>query len=91
MKLDNMAPKYGNIDNTKDLGKLIRSFRKKDKINLEKVCGLSNTSMRFLSELERGKQTAEIGKIFEVLKTIGLEVYIFPRGYTLTDKDMKCL
>ena len=89
MSKENTEIKYGNIDNTSDLGKLIRGFRKKDKINLAQVSGLSNSSMRFLSELERGKETAQIGKVLQVLKTLGLELYVFPRGHKLSDKDIK--
>ncbi len=38
---------------------------------------------RFLSEFERGKETAEIDKVLKVLRTLGLEVVIKPRGATL--------
>ena len=43
-------------------------------------CGLGNLSTRFLSEFERGKETAEIGKVLKALRTLGLEVIIQPRG-----------
>jgi HTH-type transcriptional regulator/antitoxin HipB len=33
-----------------------------------------------LSEFERGKETAEIGKVLKALRTLGLEVIIQPRG-----------
>jgi hypothetical protein len=36
--------------------------------------------MRFLSEFERGKETAEIGKVLKALRTLGLEVIIQPRS-----------
>jgi hypothetical protein len=35
---------------------------------------------KFLSQLENGKETAELGKVLQVLKAMGLEVYIFPRA-----------
>lgn len=35
--------------------------------------------MRFLSELERGKETAEIGKAVHALQLLGLEVIVVPR------------
>lgn len=37
-------------------------------------------SIRFLSEFERGKEAAEIGKVLKTLRTLGLEVIIQPRG-----------
>lgn len=47
---------------------------------LETVSGLGNLSTRFLSEFERGKETAEVGKVLKAQRTLGLEVIIQPRG-----------
>lgn len=74
---------FGQIHSTRELGKLIRLFRKEQNLTLEKVSGLTNVSMRFLSELERGKETAELGKTLATLNKLGLEIYILPRGSTL--------
>jgi len=71
---------FGRIKTTRELGAAIRVFRKSHNLTLEKVSGLSNLSMRFLSELERGKETAEIGKALTVLNNLGLEIIIQPRG-----------
>ena len=70
---------YGVVRNAEELGKLTRAHRKKRAITLETVSGLSNLGKRFLSEFERGKETAEIGKVLKALKTLGLEVVIQPR------------
>ena len=71
---------FSQIKSTRDLGSLIRRFRKQRHLTLEKVSGLTNTSTRFLSELERGKETAEIGKVISTLNKLGLEIIIQPRG-----------
>lgn len=68
------------IKDPKELGEVIRAFRKGQKLTLEKVSGLTNVGMRFLSELERGKETTELGKALSTLYKLGLEVYIAPRG-----------
>jgi len=68
------------IVTTKELGKLIRLTRKDQHLTLEKVSIISNLSMRFLSELERGKETAELGKVLKTLSQLGLEIIIQPRG-----------
>lgn len=70
------------IKTASELGKTIKAFRKNQNLTLEKVSGLSNLGMRFLSELERGKETAELGKVLDVLNKLGLEVIIQPRGKT---------
>lgn len=71
---------YGRIRTTEDLGQLVRTHRKGKKLTLETVCGLGNLSTRFLSEFERGKETAEIGKVLKALRTLGLDVIVQPRG-----------
>jgi hypothetical protein len=70
---------YGVVRNAKDLGRLTRAHRKSRAISLETVGGLGNLGKRFLSEFERGKETAEIGKVLKALNTLGLEVTIQPR------------
>lgn len=76
--------RYGVVRSAEELGKMARSHRKNRDLTLETVSGLGNLSPRFLSEFERGKETAEIGKILKALRTIGLEVIIQPRGAALT-------
>lgn len=71
---------YGSIQTTEELGRLVRAHRKQRHLTLETVSGLGNLSTRFLSEFERGKETAEIGKVLKALRTLGLEVVIQPRG-----------
>ena len=73
---------YGVIRSAEDLGKLARAHRKQRKLTLETISGLGNLSTRFLSEFERGKETAELGKVLKALRTLGLEVVIQPRGQT---------
>ena len=80
-ELQNSEPQFGQISNASELGKLIRTFRKSQRFTLEKISGLTNVSMRFLSEVERGKETAELGKVLATLNTLGLEVFILPRGF----------
>jgi HTH-type transcriptional regulator/antitoxin HipB len=73
---------YGRIQTAEDLGHLVRAHRKDKGLTLETVSGLGNLSTRFLSEFERGKETAEIGKILKTLRTLGLDVIVQPRGGT---------
>lgn len=70
----------GRIQTAEDLGRLARAHRKNRQLTLETLAGLGNVSVRFLSEFERGKETAEVGKILKALRTLGLEVIVQPRG-----------
>jgi HTH-type transcriptional regulator/antitoxin HipB len=71
---------YGTVQTAEELGHLVRAHRKHRHLTLETVSGLGNLSTRFLSEFERGKETAEIGKVLKALRTLGLDVIIQPRG-----------
>ena len=57
----------------------MRAHRRSRGWTLRQLAGFANLSMRFLSELERGKATAEIGKALHALQLLGLEVVIAPR------------
>lgn len=70
---------YGVVRSATELGQLARAHRKNLDLTLERISGLGNLSTKFLSEFERGKDTAEIGKVLQALRTMGLEVVIQPR------------
>lgn len=78
---------YGKIQTAEDLGRLVRTHRKGKGLTLETVSGLGNLSTRFLSEFERGKETAEIGKVLKAIRTLGLDVIIQPRNTSLASRD----
>ena len=80
MRRDKPLPPYGKVRTTGELGALVRAHRKAHNHTLETVSGLGGVSVRFLSEFERGKETAEIGKILQALETLGLELRVEPRG-----------
>lgn len=80
--MSNDQVQYGAVRSAADLGKLARAHRKQRKLTLETISGLGNLSTRFLSEFERGKETAELGKVLQALRTLGLEVVVQPRGST---------
>ena len=82
-------PEYGIIRSTEELGRVDRAHRKNRRLTLETVSGLGNLSPRFLSEFERGKETAEIGKVLKALQTVGLELIIQPRGAKLLEQVSK--
>lgn len=71
---------YGIVRTTEELGSLARAHRKAHHLTLEETASVGGTGTRFLSELERGKTTAQLGKTLETLRLLGLEVVIVPRG-----------
>jgi len=63
-----------------ELGAVLRAQRKAQGLTLEQLSGLSGLGMRFLSELERGKSTAELGKTLQVARLLGLDCFLVPRS-----------
>ncbi|MEA3465684.1 MAG: helix-turn-helix domain-containing protein [Thermodesulfobacteriota bacterium] len=71
---------YGQVVSVADIGKLVRLKRKQLGVLQEDAAGISGVGTKFLSQLENGKETAEIGRVLQVLKSMGLEVYVYPRS-----------
>jgi len=80
------APLYGKVQTAGELGRLARAHRQQRHLTLATVSGLGNLSPRFLSEFERGKETAELGKVLKALRLLGLELIVRPRGATPSDE-----
>lgn len=62
------------IKDTKSLGRAIRERRKSLGLSQFDAAGLCGVGERFLSEVERGKRTAELGKVIQVLNRLGLHL-----------------
>jgi len=59
---------------TREIGKLIRETRKALGVTQKALALTSGTGLRFIIELERGKETAEIGKVLMVVQTLGIQL-----------------
>ena len=75
-----MSAETGNlgksIRTTRELGALVRSVRKAQGLTQLDVAGLAGMSNRFVIDLEKGKETLQMQKVFEVMNLLGLEVNI---------------
>jgi len=75
-----MKTKDDVIRNPADLGKWLRADRKARGLSQADAAALAGVGLRFLSELERGKATAEIGLVLKVLDRFGLTLVVARRG-----------
>jgi len=57
---------------------MIRDTRKKLGVTQKDLALTSGTGMRFIIDLERGKETCEIGKALAVLNTLGIKLTLKP-------------
>lgn len=64
------------INNISELGNLIRETRKSQGLTQSDLAMSANVGIRFLVDLENGKETAQIGKVFQVCKMLGLTIEI---------------
>jgi len=68
------------VNNTKELGKMIRQRRKEIGYTQGFLSNYSGLSASFISELENGKETAEIGKVIFLANLVGLDIELKTRG-----------
>ena len=61
-----------------DIGKLVRETRKGLGVTQKALALTSGTGLRFIIDLERGKETAEIGKVLTILQTLGIQLILNP-------------
>lgn len=61
-----------------DIGRLVRETRKGLGVTQKELALTSGTGLRFIIELEKGKETAEIGKVLTILQTLGIQFILTP-------------
>lgn len=57
-----------------EIGKIIRETRKKQGITQSALAMTANTAPRFISDLENGKPTCEIGKVLQIIRCLGISI-----------------
>ena len=57
-----------------ELGQFVRSQRKHVSLTQVDLADLAGVSDRFLRELEKGKPTAEVGKVITLLSALGFDL-----------------
>lgn len=62
------------VEDPKELGAAIRLARRARGLSQVQLAEASGCSQRFVSELERGKRTAELGKALDVARVVGLRL-----------------
>ncbi len=58
------------------IGEAIEAERKQRKLTQGQLADLSGASINFISQIERGKITAQIGKVIDVLQILGIQLVI---------------
>ena len=62
----------------KYLGEAIQDTRKKNMMKQSDLADITGTSVKFISDVERGKETIQMDKTFVLLRALSLKLYVTP-------------
>lgn len=68
-----------SVDNASDLGAAIRARRKDVGLTQGELADAAGTSLRFVSEVERGKATARLSGVLRLIAELGMDLKIAVR------------
>ncbi len=66
-----------SITSIRELGDTVRRVRKESGLTQRDAAALCNVSLPFISQVEQGKRTAQIGKVFEVCQRFDVELILW--------------
>lgn len=75
---------YGNCSEERlkytpeQIGSVIRGTRKRLGVTQKDLALTAGTGLRFVIDLEKGKETCELGKSLRVLQTLGITLTLTP-------------
>lgn len=76
---ENTYPSRILIRTSEQLGDAVAQTRKTKGYSQQEFADLAGVGRRFVSDLENGKPTAEIGKVLRVLTALGLDLELRAR------------
>lgn len=68
------------VADTADVGALIRARRRKLGYTQAELAEMVGVGITYLSQLENGKETAEIGKALYIVQMLGIDLYARERS-----------
>ena len=68
------------VHNPSELGRLASQARTELGLRQSDLHAYTKLATRFIGEVEHGKQTAQIGKVMDMLESLGLEFVIRPKS-----------
>jgi HTH-type transcriptional regulator/antitoxin HipB len=75
------------IRNSDDLGNYVREQRREAGLTQADLAAQARVSRRWLSDLEGGKSTAEVGRVFKVIAALDMVVDLQPIPHQDIDLD----
>lgn len=72
--VDARSPRQASVNSVATLGLLVRDARKAAGFNQQQLADLAGVGRRFVSELEAGKPTLEIERVFACCHALGIDI-----------------
>ncbi len=60
------------------MGRALKDTRKKKKMTQGDLADITGVSVKFISDVERGKETIQMNKVFDLARALGLLIYLTP-------------
>jgi y4mF family transcriptional regulator len=60
------------IDDAQAFGKMVKQYRKRQRISQSQLAAIAHTGLRFISDLENGKPTIQLNKALKVALLLGI-------------------
>jgi transcriptional regulator with XRE-family HTH domain len=71
------------------LGALVRAVRIAQGFRRDELAAATGLSPKFISQVEAGKETAQLGKVLQLLAELGIELFAETPNTTFTQEDLK--
>jgi len=68
------------LTNASQLAEIVRRERKRQKVSQIRLSQLADVGVRFVRDLEDGKETVRLDKVLAVLETLGIAVELSSSG-----------
>ena len=68
------------LTNASQLAEIVRRERKRQKVSQIRLSQLADVGVRFVRDLEDGKETVRLDKVLAVLETLGIAVELSSPG-----------
>lgn len=65
-----------NVASMAEIAEIVKSARKQQRLTQADLASKAHTGVRFIVDLESGKPTCQIGKVLQVMTTLGLIVTV---------------
>ena len=63
-------------DRVRKLGKLVKTVRKGQGLTQEQLAATTGVGIRFVRELENGKESCHIGKALATISMLGIDIHL---------------